>query len=102
MFPVANSIIAIGVIIGVLLGAMAGSLTGFALSLLLKLSRRGIWKDSLLGVLGYVIGWAIFFLLLWGSYSSPNPAITSLGLAVLLPAIREMYRFSQSKAAERI
>ncbi len=97
MFPVANSILVISFLIGVLIGAIAGSLSGLALSSLLKLSLHGIWKDSLLGSLGYVIGWAIFFLLLWLSKHSLNPVITSFGLAVLLPGIREIYRFSRSK-----
>lgn len=81
-----------------LVGAIVGGLSGLTLSLLLKLGWAGIWKDSLLGSLGYVIGWAIFFLLLWGFNHSPNPMIPSMGLAVLLPAIREIYRFSQAKA----
>lgn len=98
MFPVANSIIAIGFIFGTLMGAIVGSLSGLALSFWFKLSRHGMWKDSLLGSLGYVIGWVIFFLLLrWSTYS-PNPVVTSFGLAVLLPAIREIYRFSKAKA----
>ncbi|HEY1800541.1 MAG TPA: hypothetical protein VGG46_06355 [Terriglobales bacterium] len=99
MFPVANSIIAISILIGILMGAIAGSLSGLVLSFLFKLSRRGVWKDSALGSLGYVVGWAIFFLFLWWFKYSPNPVITSFGLAVLLPAIREVYRFSQAKAS---
>ena len=98
MFPVANSIIAISIVIGLLIGAIIGSLSGFVLSLFFKLGWGGIWKDSMLGALGYLIGWAIFFLLLWKFEDSPNPIIISAGFAVLLPAIREIHRFSQSKA----
>jgi hypothetical protein len=99
MFPVANSIVVIAVTIGVLTGAIVGTVSGLVLSGLFQLGRRGIWKDSLLGAAGYSAGWMIFFLLLRRSDHVPSPLLLSYGLAVLIPAFRQVYRRSQSRPA---
>lgn len=98
MFPVANSIIAISVVIGLLIGAMVGALSGLVFSWLFRLKRYALWKDALLGVLGYSIGWVLYFLLLRWSEHIPSPVLMSFGLGILFPAIREMYRLSASRA----
>lgn len=115
MIPV-SPIIAICFLIAYAFAGMAmGALTGLLASLMLKLKIRaiGIIKDGLLGSLGFLVGFVGAALVPWPrntiSYYVDHTLVTStmnsyqhpdrVGFvaAILLPLLREVYRFKHSK-----
>jgi hypothetical protein len=108
MFPVSPVIVALFFVFYALMGAVAGALAGVVLCLALRIETHGVWKDSLLGSLGFVLGFIACALMPWPkntiSYyvdgtrvsSTMNrfqhPYAVALTLAVLLPLVHELYR----------
>ena len=77
--------------------AMAsGALAGVLASFLLRLPIRGIWKDALLGLLGF----AVFFVMQLNSRLGPwlmgiltDPTWVGLVVAALCAIVRQVLRF---------
>jgi hypothetical protein len=117
MFPVSHALIAMFLIVYALAGAVTGALAGSALSFSLKLGMRGVWKDILLGALGFLLGFFASVLLPWPRNTVvyhidgtqvmstmsrfQHPYAIAFTLAILLPVANELYCWSRSRALAR-
>ncbi len=117
MFPVSPAVVAMFLIVYALMGAVAGALVGVALSFSLRLGTRGIWKDTLLGALGFVLGFVASALVPWPKNAIvyyvdgtqvtstmnrfQHPYAVALTLALLLPLVHELYRSSRLEVLTR-
>jgi hypothetical protein len=117
MFSVSHAVVAMFLIVYALAGAIAGALVGSALAFSLKLGMRGVWKDALLGALGFLLGFVASALLPWPRntvvYHIDGTQVTStmsrfqhpyaiaFTLAILLPVANELYRSSRSRELTR-
>jgi hypothetical protein len=79
----------------------AGALAGVLASLLLRLPIRGVWKNALLGVLGF----AAFFVTILVTRLGPSlinnfidPVRAALVFATLCPVVREVLRFRNARS----
>jgi hypothetical protein len=77
--------------------AMAtGTLAGVLVSLCLRLPMRGIWKDTLVGLLGFLVAFMAFaFLGPLRAFLNSDEGLLRAGLvtAAALPFLRELSRF---------
>jgi uncharacterized membrane protein YeaQ/YmgE (transglycosylase-associated protein family) len=78
-----------------------GTLAGVLASLCLRLPMRGIWKNALLGLLGFLVAFMgfIFFGPLRAFVNSDErlPLQAGLVTAAALPFLRELARFIRTK-----
>ena len=115
MIPVPLVVVIYFLAVGAIIGMATGTFAGFLASLALRLGRRGIVKDGLLGSLGFLAGVIGCAVLPWprntivtyhtngtfeestmGSYQ--HPYAVAFIVAVLLPLLHEIYRFKRSKS----
>ncbi len=117
MFPVSGVVVAEFLIVYALTGAAVGALVGFTLSFWLRLGAQSIWKDTLLGALGFVVGFVTSAVVPWPKntivyYANgtqvtstinrfQHPYLVALMLAILLPLANELYRSSRLRALNR-
>ena len=111
MFPVSPAVVILFLIVYAFVGVATGTVTGIVLCLSFGLGTRGIWKDGLLGSLGFVLGIIGCASLPWPENTVVTTEVTStmnrfqhpypvaFTLALLLPLVREIYRLKQSKTA---
>jgi hypothetical protein len=114
VFPIATGIVVITMVATSLVGAVIGVLSGLLSSLILRIDLRGTWKDALLGAIAVPIGFFLVFITPWpentvrtsiggGSEMTEtmnrfqHPFLAAFILAAILPALRSLYRFNQSK-----
>jgi hypothetical protein len=78
-----------------LLAMAAGALAGVLTSFLLRLPIRGVWKDSVLGLLGFLVFSATTLFSRLGSLLINNlidPVSQGLVVAALCPIVRQVLR----------
>jgi hypothetical protein len=83
-------------LIAVLLAMGAGAFSGVLASFLLRLPIRGVWKDALLGSLGFLVGFVMVLVTPLGYFLVNHfidPITPGLVLAVLFAVAREVLRF---------
>lgn len=84
-----------------LLAMAAGALAGVLASLLLRLPIRGVWKDALFGLLGFVAFFVTILVTRLGPLLINNfidPVAVGLVLAALCPVVREVRRFRSARS----
>ena len=101
MFPIPWSAAVLFLVVGALVATVVGTLTGALASLCLRLPMRGVLKaDSLLGVLGFIVGMATLILVrplgLFFINRFVDPYFVAWIVAALLPLVRELLRFGRS------
>jgi hypothetical protein len=115
MFPIAPGIIAITLIFVAVIGVTIGLISGVVTSLILRLGRKGFWKDGLLGGVGMLAGLIAAYTVPWPEYIvyTPNggggenqetmhifpyPFLVAYIGAAILPIVRQLYRIKRSKS----
>jgi hypothetical protein len=103
--------LALNALVGVAIGAVSGSLA----SLAMKSNSRTVWKDALLGALGFFVGFTGAIYMPWHEntvterLSGEGTVTTTMGryqhpewiaivFAVALPALHELYQFRRARA----
>ncbi len=84
-----------------LLAMASGALAGVLASFLLRLPIRGIWKDAVLGLLGFLVLWVTHLVSLIGSLLNNNlidPVKPGLVVAALCGIVREVLRFRKVRS----
>ena len=79
-----------------LLAMAAGGLAGVVASFFLTLPIRGVWKDALLGLLGFLVFYLTTLVSPLGSLlmnSLMDPTWPGLVVAALCPIVRQVLRF---------
>jgi fructose-specific phosphotransferase system IIC component len=92
------------------LGVIIGMLSGLLTSLILRLGRKGFWKDALLGGIGTFIGLFAAYTVPWPEYTItspsgmqetmsrfPYPFLVAYVVAAMLPIIRQTHRYKLSR-----
>jgi hypothetical protein len=119
MFPLAPDIIMFELVIMTVIGMMFGMLAGFPTSVALRLGRKGIWKDAILGGIGLLVGLFAAFTLPWPENTTttllsgggveqvtmrhfPHPFLVGNVFATIFPILRHLYRFSRSRATLKL
>jgi|SRR5208282_1023765 len=85
-----------------LLAMAAGALAGVLASLFLRLPIRGVWKDAVLGLLGFLVFWVTNLVSLLGSLLNNNlidPVTPGLVVAALCAIVREVLRFRNVRSS---
>jgi len=102
VFPVSPALAAYFEIVEIIVAMATGAVTGVLASFCLRLQIRGVWKDALLGLLGFLLFAAVdifsplrYFL----TNRNVDPINLSLAGAVLLPLLRELFRFKRSRSS---
>jgi hypothetical protein len=73
----------------------AGALAGVLASLFLRLPIRGVWKDAVLGLLGFLV----FYVTNLVSRLGPlDPVPVGLVVAALCPIVRQVLRFRRVRS----
>ncbi len=114
MFPISYPVALYFVIVYALAGLATGALTGFFVSILLRMERRGLFKDALLGSLGFLAGVIGCAFVPWPKNTITyyvgqalvqstarryqHPVRVAFFAAVLLPLVRELYQFKRSRS----
>ena len=105
----------ISLILYTLGGAVIGALTGWLTSLSTKCGQLGVWKDALLGSVGFLVGLIGTILMPWhentvtekleggGTVTTTmsmyqHPVRIAIVIAVLLPILHELYRFRRVRS----
>ncbi len=86
----------------VVIAAGVGALAGVIASLSLRLPIRDIWRDALIGLLGFLVAFAAFaFLGRLRTFASSDegPLKAGLAAATTVPVVREFFRFIRSRRA---
>jgi uncharacterized membrane protein YeaQ/YmgE (transglycosylase-associated protein family) len=116
MFPIFPIVVAIFWVVYALCGMAIGALAGWAVSLVTKSGRGGIFRDALLGTFGYLAGFIGSIIVPWPKntiryqleggtevVSTMNtyqhPERVAIALAVLLPVLHELYRWKKRSTA---
>jgi Na+/proline symporter len=95
MPPVSPVILVLVVVMMLVIGFAMGTLAGFVVIWVRQADRRGWWMDGLLGMLSYLV---VFAITLYLSAMHPNrsfltnPALDAFLAALVVPAIREWRR----------
>ena len=79
-----------------LLAMAAGALAGVVASFFLSLPIRGVWKDAVLGLLGFLVLFETNLVSRLGALLNNNlidPAWPGLAVAALCPIVRQVLRF---------
>ena len=100
MIPFSPGVLVYLLFICMVVAAGIGALVGVIASLFTKLPVRGIWKDALLGLLGFsmVFGAFVFVGALRAFVNSDEgPLKASLIAAVALPILRQLFQFIRSR-----
>ena len=100
MIPFSPGLALYLVFICMVIATGTAALAGVLASLALRLPVRGIWKDALLGLLGFSIVFGAFaFLgpLRAFANSDEGPLKASLIAAVALPILRQLFQFIRSR-----
>jgi hypothetical protein len=78
-----------------LLAMAAGALAGVLASFFLRLPIRGVWKDAVLALLGFLV----FFVANLLSRLGPlDPVPVGLAVAALCPIVRQVLRFKKVRS----
>ncbi len=93
MFPIAPALVIFAMAAAALLGAILGVLVGAVASNSLNLLKWGVWKDGLLGVIGFLAGFSLANYLLW-----QHPFLVGYIASVILPVIRHAFRGKETKS----
>jgi hypothetical protein len=101
VFPIGWPIAVLFVVFGAFVGTAAGALTGALASFCFRLPMQGVLKrDSLLGLLGFIVGMAALILVpplgLFFIKRFVDPYLVAWIVAALLPLVRELHRFRRS------
>jgi hypothetical protein len=116
MFPVAPEIVIIVMTLVAALGVLIGVLSGLLTSLILRLDRKGFWKDALLGGIATFVGLFAAYTVPWPehiiytpiggggemseiSYRFPYPFLVAYVFAAILPIMRQLYRLKRPKSS---
>jgi hypothetical protein len=102
VFPVSPALAAYFLTIEIIVAVTTGVVTGILASLCLRLPMRGIWKDALLGLLGFLLFFAVDIFSPFGSFlinRGVDPVLVSLTGAALFPLLRELLRFRRSRSS---
>jgi hypothetical protein len=89
-------------VVCVAIAAGAAALAGVIASLSFRLPVRGIWRDALLGLLGFLVvvaAFAFFGPLRTFASSDEVPLEARLAAATAAPVLREFCRFIRSRRA---
>jgi uncharacterized membrane protein YeaQ/YmgE (transglycosylase-associated protein family) len=90
-------------LICLVIASATGALAGVLASLCLRLPMRGIWKDTLLGLLGFLVAFMAFVFLgplhTFVNSDEGLPLKAGLMMAAVLPFLRELSRFIRTKRA---
>jgi hypothetical protein len=73
-----------------LLAMAAGAIAGVLASFFLRLPIRGVWKDAVLGLLGYMV---FYVTNLVSQFGPLDPVPVGLGAAALCSIVRQVLRF---------
>jgi len=95
MFPISLEVVIVGLAEFVVIGTLIGILTGSLVSLILKIGVRGIAKDGLLGLTGFLITLSV-----WSLVPLPYPFIAATTVAAALPASHQFFRFERLKSEQ--
>ena len=80
-----------------LLAMAAGALAGVLASFFLRLPIRGVWKDAVLGLLGFLVFFVTTTLFSWLRslliLNLIDPVSPGLVVAALFPIVRQVLRF---------
>ncbi len=114
MFPISYPVAFLFLIVYALAGLATGTLTGLFVSILLRMERRGIFKDALLGSLGFLAGIIGCAFLPWPKNTITyyvgqtlvqstasryqHPVRVAFFAAVLPPLVRELYHFRRFRS----
>ena len=103
MFPVAWPVIVVFLVFGAFVSMAAGALSGRLAPFCLRPPTQGLLKtDSLLGLLGFVLGMFVPVLVrplgLFFINDFVDPYLVAWIVAALLPLVREVLRFGQARS----
>ncbi len=80
----------------------AGALAGVLASFFLRLPIRGVWKDAVLGLLGFLVFFVATTLVSWLRslliLNFIDPVSPGLVVAALFPIVRQVLRFSNERS----
>ena len=102
MAPFSSALALYLLVVCVAIAAGVGAIVGVIASLSLRLPIRGTWRDSLLGLLGFLVVFAAFaFLGSHSTFANSNevPLKAGLAAATAAPVLRELFRFIRSRRA---
>jgi hypothetical protein len=114
MFPVSPNVFVIYFAVYTVAGMAIGALTGWLASLVTKSGPKWILKDALLGSIAFLVGFIGCMFIPWpsnrvvehleggGTVASTmsryqHPEWVAIVMAVLLPLLHEVYRFTQAR-----
>jgi hypothetical protein len=114
VFAISPVIIVFALFLMVCVGVGAGALCGLLASMVLKLGTHGILKDAVLGGVGFLAGFFGSISLPWPQntikyhvgdisvastmHTYQHPYNVAFAIALILPALHELYRFKQSRS----
>ncbi|HYR89981.1 MAG TPA: hypothetical protein VE422_38275 [Terriglobia bacterium] len=98
MFPIGPELATLGVFVLAVFALFVGVLTGFVVSFILKLPRKGLVTDALLGFMGFATTFIAFILVPWPR--NIDPRIPAFFVAVALPALHQFFRFRRISEAK--
>src|SRR6266853_3406325 len=105
MIPYSPALTVYLLLICIAIATGVGALVGVLSSLCLRLPIRGIWKDALLSLLGFLLVFMAFaFLRPLRAFvnSDEGPLRAGLVAAAVLPFLRELSRFIRSRRASQL
>ncbi len=103
-------------LVRIFIGMAIGAFTGLLVSLITRCGVRALWKDGLLGSVGYVVGFIGCIFMPWPrntiTYQMEggttvtstmnmyqHPERVAVLVAILLPLLNELYRWKRRRAA---
>jgi hypothetical protein len=78
-----------------LIAMAAGVLAGVLASFFLRLPIQGVWKDAVLGLLGFMVFYVTNLLF---QFASLDPLPMGLAVAALCPIVRQVLRFRNERS----
>jgi uncharacterized membrane protein YeaQ/YmgE (transglycosylase-associated protein family) len=100
MFPVSLQVIYVSIAEFAVIGMLIGVLAGFLASLALKLRRRWVALDALLGLVGFYIGLVVCGLIPFELPSTLGFLVAGI-FGAALPILRQVFRFKRLKSAPK-
>jgi len=114
VLPVLWPVVVITVIACAIGGATIGALTGWLTSLTTKCGPKGLWKNASLGSFGFLAGFLVCACVPWPTNTVvgrlegggmvattmnryQHPERVAVAIAILLPALHELYRFKRAR-----
>jgi uncharacterized membrane protein YeaQ/YmgE (transglycosylase-associated protein family) len=114
VFPVPNIVVVIVLISFAIAGMAIGALTGWVSSSLARRAPRGVFRDSVLGLVGFLVGYYGCLFMPWprntvverldggGSVATTmntyqHPERVAVVMSILLPLLHQLYQFRRAR-----